>query len=810
MQCNTKIVVFYSNFLKIFFVIDLQVDVIIISFYCNTTICFNLVIYLQNNRMKSLLIIVFLIFSATLFAQKITISGYVRDAGSKEALIGASVVNASTQSGTATNQYGFFSLTVSAADTLGLIISYQGYTIQAKKIFANKNLRLDILLENSTGTLGEVVVTTARNNRNVQKAQMGVIDVPLQAIKNLPVLAGERDIMKIIQLLPGVQGGQEGTTGFYVRGGNLDQNLVQLDEATVYNPNHLFGLFSTFNVNAINNVRLIKGGFPAEFGGRLSSIVDITMKEGNKTKYQAEGGVGLLSDNLTIQGPVKKNASSFIISARRSHINLYLKPLLSANNSYKFYDVNAKMNYQLGKKDHLYVSFFKGNDKANYTQPNSLNYEVDFGNTTGTLRWNHLLRSKIFSNTSFIYNDYHLALATSQNNYYSLLYTGIRDVTVKTDFTISPNAKHKIKTGFTFTNHVLSPASFSSRIPRNGKRLTLSRDTITKLYSNEMAFYAGDDFDASEKLSINYGIRIPIFTAYGKTYSFIEPRITAKLSAGTNASVKASFTTMNQFLHLIPNATAGLPTDIWIPSSTATKPQTATQYALGYFKNFKNNAIETSVEVYYKKMNNQVLFGEGKQLRINIKLDSLLTYGKGESYGAEFFVKKNTGKLTGWVSYTLSKTMQQFNELNFGEAFPFKYDKRHSLSITAGYQLSKRWSLNAVFVYSSGVAFTVPTGRVSTLNSATIFEGNYYVYDGRNNFRLAAYHRLDVSAAHKKKARLFKKYYEREWVFGLYNAYSRQNPYFVYFEIDPVTTQPSAKQVSLLPIIPGISFNFKF
>ncbi len=750
------------------------------------------------------------IFCTISYAQKITISGYVKDAVSKEALIGASIINANTQSGTATNQYGFYSLTVVAADTVEIIISYQGYTIQAKKIFAKENMRLNVLLENNTGTMSEVIVNSGKNNRNVQRAQMGVIDVPLKAIKNLPVLAGERDIMKIIQLLPGVQGGQEGTTGFYVRGGNLDQNLVQLDEATVYNPNHLFGLFSTFNVNAINSVKLIKGGFPAEFGGRLSAIVDITMKEGNKSKYQVEGGVGLLSDNLTFQGPIKKNKSSFIVSARRSHINAFLKQFTSASNSYTFYDVNAKMNFELGKKDHLYFSFFKGNDKANYTEVNSLNYQVDFGNTTGTLRWNHLFGSKIFSNTSVIYNDYHLALATSQNNFYSLLYTGIRDFTAKTDFTISPNAKHKIKAGFTFTNHQLAPASFSARIPRRGKRVTLGRDTITNLYSNEMAFYAGDDFDASQKISVNYGVRIPVYTAYGKTYSFIEPRITAKFSAGANASVKASYTKMNQFLHLIPNATAGLPTDIWIPSSNKTKPQSATQYALGYFKNLKDNAIETSVELYYKKMNSQVLFGEGKQLRINIKLDSLLTYGNGESYGAEFFVKKNTGKLTGWVSYTISKTTQTFKELNFGNAFPFKYDRRHSLSITAGYQLSKRWSLNAVFVYSSGVAFTVPTGRISTLNSGAIFEGNYYVYDGRNNYRLAPYHRLDFSAIYKKSAKFFKKALEYELVIGAYNIYSRQNPYFVYFEIDAITTQPTAKQVSLLPIIPGISFNFKF
>ncbi len=347
------------------------------------------------------------------------------------------MVNVNTQTGTSTNQYGFFSLSASVTDTVEIIISYAGYTIQAKKITVKNNLQLTVLLESLKGNLNEVIVSSGKTNRNVQKAQMGVIDVPLRAIKNLPVIFGERDVLKIIQLLPGVQAGQEGTTGFYVRGGNLDQNLVQLDEATVYNPNHLFGLFSTFNVNSINHVQLIKGGFPAEFGGRLSSILDITMKEGNKTKFQTEGGIGLLSNNLTFQGPIKKNKSSFIISARQSNINLYLKPLTSAGNSYKFYDINAKMNYELGEHDHLFFSIFKGNDKAAYTGANSLNYDTDFGNSTGTLRWNHLFGSKIFSNMSIIYNDYHLGLATTQNNYYNLLYTGIKDISAKTDFTIT-------------------------------------------------------------------------------------------------------------------------------------------------------------------------------------------------------------------------------------------------------------------------------------------------------------------------------------------------------------------------------------
>ncbi len=449
----------------------------------------NATVHYRYYKMKQKLLLLFVILLPFLaMPQKITISGYVKDVASKEALIGASIVNTNFKTGTTTNLYGFFSLTVSVADTVELLISYQGYKINAKKIVAKKNIQINILLENAANILGEVIVSAGKNSQNVQKAQMGVIDVPLRAIKNLPVLMGERDVLKIIQLLPGVQGGQEGTTGFYVRGGNLDQNLVQLDGATVYNPNHLFGLFSTFNTNSLNNVQLIKGGFPAEYGGRLSSILNITMKEGNKTKYQTEGGIGLLSTNLTFQGPIQKAKSSFIISARRSYIDLLLKPLTSKSTSYIFYDFNAKMNYELGKRDHVFFSFFKGNDNARYTGPNSLNYNTDFGNTTATLRWNHLFGSKIFSNSAIIYNDYHLGLGTTQNNYYEILYTGIKDVNAKTDITYTPNNKHRIKIGFTYTHHTLFPAGISSRVPTRSNRITINKDSIPKRLSNEFAF----------------------------------------------------------------------------------------------------------------------------------------------------------------------------------------------------------------------------------------------------------------------------------------------------------------------------------
>lgn len=760
---------------------------------------------------RKILLSLIIVFPLLSIAQrKITISGYVRDISSKEVLIGASVINANTRSGATTNQYGFFSISTPLSDTIELLVSFSGYNIAAKKIVTKENIRLDILMEGNAGNLGEVVVTTGRNNRNVQRAQMGVIDVPLHAIKNLPVLMGERDVLKIIQLLPGVQGGQEGTSGYYVRGGNLDQNLIQLDEATVYNPNHLFGLFSTFNVNSINHVQLIKGGFPAEYGGRLSSILDITMKEGNKDKYQYEAGIGLLSNTASIEGPIQKNKSSFIVSGRLSHIGLYLKPLLSKSTSYRFYDFNAKMNYELGKNDHVFLSLFKGNDNAAYTGANSLNYGTDFGNSTATLRWNHLFGSKVFSNTSLIYNDYHLSLGTTQNSYYALLYTGIKDVNAKTDFTYTPSDNHTIKTGASFIYHTLYPAAVSAKIPVRGNRLNINKDSIDKRYSNELAIYANDEWDVSDKVGINYGIRVPFFVASGKTYSFVEPRITAKFSINPTASVKGSFTMMNQFVHLIPNSTASLPTDIWLSSSPLIKPQRSAQYALGLFKNFRNNSIEASVEAYYKTMDNQVLFKEGTQILMSTNLDSVLTFGTGKSYGVEFFVKKNVGKFTGWASYTWSKTTQLFAGLNRGLEFPSSFDRRHNFSLTGTYELSKRWTFSADFVFYTGRAFTLPAGRIAVPVNASLYDGSYYDFLARNNSRLRSYHRLDVSASYKKRRKFFGLSYDSEWVYGIYNLYSRLNPYFVYLTTNANTKLPEAKQVSLLPIIPSVSYNIKF
>ena len=750
-------------------------------------------------------------------AQNHTISGYINDSESGEALIGAAVYVTTFDKGTTANTYGFYSITLPESDSLGVVFSYLGYEAQVKKIYLRESVELNINLENASVSLTEVVVFAEQtlNDDNVQRAQMSVVDIPIAKIKELPVILGETDVLKVVQLLPGVQSGNEGTTGFHVRGGNTDQNLIQLDEATVYNPNHLFGLFSTFNSRALNNVTLIKGGFPAQYGGRLSSILDIQMKEGNNKKFKTEGGIGLITSQLTFEGPLKKDEASFILSGRRTYLDLLVRPFLPKGNdsNYHFYDLNAKVNWKLSSKDRIFLSGFKGSDDAAYRESQGIQYNIFFGNSTATLRWNHLFGQKLFSNTSFIFNKYEQNISTFLDNSFSKVFSGIQDYSGKTEFQYFPNPKHAIRFGAHYTNHRFESKGESGSKGTGGPSVPGAPGEVKSSpakYFNEVAIYLNDEWILNDRFSTSLGVRAPAFIAKDVNYITVEPRASLKFSINKTSSVKAAYTVMNQFVHLIPSSTASIPTDIWIPSTKLTKPQVSQQFALGYFRNFKQNKYEASLEFYYKTMDNQILFKEGNQLIAGLDVDSFLTYGKGWSYGAEFFLKKNTGKLTGWVSYTLSKTEQQFAELNFGERFPFKYDRRNVLSLVANYEINKRWSISGVFVYSTGNAFTLPTGRINVNYGGSLFEGNYFVYENRNNVRLSDYHRLDISATYKKKRKMFKKYYDSELVLGLYNLYSRQNSYFVYFLVDPVTSEPKTKQVSLLPIIPSISYNFKF
>lgn len=766
--------------------------------------------------MRTFLLTLFLTATTIIASSAQTaLSGYVRDQQNGEALIGATVAAPDFKTGTTSNAYGYFSLSLpaSATDSVTLVFTYLGYQPFVLRRLGGANAeKLQINLIAEGRQLEEVVIKARPDNDNVQRTAMSVVNLPVSQIKAIPVIAGERDVLKAIQFLPGVSAGSEGTTGFYVRGGNTDQNLVLLDEAVVYNPNHLFGLVSTFNVNALNSVNLIKGGFPAQYGGRLSSVLDVTMREGNRKRFTGEGGIGLISSNLTLEGPLQKGKSSFIVSGRRSYLDLFLLPLNRGINktNYALYDLNVKLNYELGQRDHLFASVFTGSDRAQYTGANALNYGIGFGNSTGTLRWNHLFGDKVFVNTSLIYNKYYLGLNTTQGNYYALLYSEIRDYTAKTSLEWYPNTRHAVKLGAQYSSHALAPASVSAKIPKKGDRLQIKPDSIPRGYARETAFFLNDEIHLGPRLGASVGVRVPVFSAKGTTYTAVEPRLTLRYSVNANTSIKAAYTEMNQFLHLVPSSTASLPTDIWISSSPLVKPQTSRQIAVGVFRNFADNQYEVSVEGYYKTMQNQVLFKEGTQVILSTDLEQQLTFGKGNSYGVELFMRKNTGRLTGWLSYTWSKTTQTFPALNLGHPFPFTYDRRHNLSIVGIYELNKRWSLSADFVFNTGSAYTLATGRVPVFNDGSLYDGIYYDFTGRNNYRLGAYHRLDVSATRHKTKVWWGHKVETEWVFGAYNLYSRRNPYFVYLTTDPNTRQPQAKQVSLLPIVPSVSWNFKF
>ncbi|MCB0666233.1 MAG: TonB-dependent receptor [Saprospiraceae bacterium] len=746
-----------------------------------------------------------------LYAQsRYSISGFISDDSNGEILIGVNLFVPELKIGTSTNEYGFYSLFVPESDSVELSIRFLGYQPLLLKIKIIQDLKLNLRL-NPVETNLEAVIVKAENHRdNIDRPTMGTIELSTAKIKELPVILGEQDVLKVIQLLPGIKAGNEGTTGFFVRGGNADQNLIQLDEAVVYNPNHLFGLFSTFNANAINNVQLIKGGFPAQYGGRLSSILNINMREGNKRQLGVQGGIGMISSQLTVEGPIVRDKASFIISGRRTYFDWLIKPFLpkSVSTDYRFYDLNAKTNWNISSKDRIYLSFFKGSDDAFYSQ-DGVQYNILLGNQTGTLRWNHIYGSNLFVNTSLIFNRYEQNVAALQDNSFSKVFSGINDINLKTGLQYKPADSHELRAGLQVMHHQFK--SLGDTRAQSPKIINpeVSKDSIPTKFFEEVALYLNDEITFDDYFSASLGMRAAAFIDKESNYIRLEPRLGFKVKINSSSSLKLSYSLMNQFLHLVPSSTAAVPTDIWIPSTRFTKPQQSQQAAIGYFKNFRDNSIETSIEAYYKKMNHQVLFKEGNQLIKSLDADQFLTYGKGWSYGLEMFFNKKAGRLSGWIGYSLSWTFQKFPQLNFGKKFPFRYDRRHDLSLVGSYSISEKWSFSGTFVLSSGNTYTLPTGRIAVVGGGSIFEGNYFIYNSRNNARLNPFHRLNLSISRKNKHRLFRRSAASEWILSLYNVYSRQNPYFLYFDIDPLTDQPRAKQISLLPLIPSIAYSFK-
>ena len=764
---------------------------------------------------------------------RFTISGFIKDSLNGETLIGASIAVQGKTKGISSNQYGFYSITLEEGEYI-FISSYIGYQPKILQIKLDGNKQLNFNLLPKIFLSQEVIVTSKKRDANVKNAQMGKFTLPIEQIKSIPAFLGEVDLLKTIQLLPGIRNAGEGSAGLYVRGGGPDQNLILLDDAPVYNTGHLFGFFSIFNSDAIKNVTLIKGGMPAQYGGRLSSVLDISMKEGNNQKYQVEGGIGLIASRLSIQGPIKKDKASFIVSARRTYIDALTKPFIKPGSQfygsgYYFYDLNAKVNYKFSEKDRLYLSGYFGRDVFDFANgKQSLKVNIPWGNATGTLRWNHVFNKKLFGNTTAVYNDYNFTFKAAQNNFEIQLASGIRDVSIKQDFDLYPFTGHKIKFGGIFTYHKFTPSVVSGK----QDSVVFNPNNAQTKFANEAAVYLQDDWEISDKIKINAGLRYSWFQQIGaykiyttdangnrtdstvfkrgeavQTYGGLEPRLTLRYALNDETSLKASVTRNLQYIHLVSNAGTTLPTDIWVPSTYKVKPQISFLYAAGLFKNFKDNTYETSVEVYYKQMQNQIEYQEGYTPNSLDDTENSFAFGKGWSYGTEFFINKARGKLTGWVGYTLSWTWRKFAALNFGEKYPAKYDRRNDLSVVGIYELNKKWKLSATFVYGSGNATTLPQ-RFYIVNGILTQE-----YSRINEYRLPAYHRLDLSAILTPKKNEKRKW-KSEWVFSVYNTYSRQNPYFVYFDQNGSalngTLTIQAKQVSLFPIIPAITWNFKF
>ena len=768
-----------------------------------------------------LLLVVFFFVLQTVSAQnKYNLSGTIRDANTGETLIGATVkLSGKTNLATSTNNYGYYALTQPEGEYT-VVVSYAGYVSVVKTIKLNKDLKLNEELK-TANDLSEVTVSaTNRKNENVKSAQMGLERIDMKSLNSIPVLLGEKDILKTIQLLPGVKSGGEGNTGFYVRGGAADQNLIILDEAVVYNSSHLLGFFSTFNADAIKDVSLYKGGMPAQYGGRLSSVLDVKMDDGNNKEFKFQGGIGLIASRIKAEGPIVKDKGSFMVSFRRTYIDLFLRasPDSSVNGStLNFYDINAKANYKIDDRNTIYLSGYFGKDNIGVKDL----FENNWGNVTTTLRLNHIFSDKLFSNTSLIYNNYNytVRLLNDVTNFKAT--SLVRDFNLKQDFQYFSN-KHILRFGLNATHHRISPIDITTSQESQVNSLTQE-----KRYGLESAVYVADEWAATEKLNFLYGLRVAAFSLLGpgnfstydaagninstepvesgkfyKNYLNLEPRFSVSYLFNDENSVKASYNRNTQNIHILTNATSSSPTDQYVLSSNNIKPEIADQVALGYFKNIQENNYELSAEVYYKWLQNQIDYKNAAQLLANSNVESELIYGSGRAYGLELFFKKKFGKLNGWLGYTLSKTERKFAQLNNGNYFPARQDRTHDVSLVGIYNMNRRWTFSSSFIYSTGNAVTFPAGKYSIGGQTA------YYYTERNAGRMPYNMRLDVSATLEPRKR---GKYESSWNFGIYNVLARKNPYSIEFKTDPTNaTKTIAEQTSLFGLIPSVTWNFKF
>ncbi len=699
---------------------------------------------------------------------QVTISGFVKDSLSGEALPWAVIFLPEKNRYTYTNNYGFYSVTENRTDSLDMMISYVGYTRVHQKVRAQGNVALNFYLPGEKTRLNSVVITRYHADDNVRKDLPGKADMSMEMVRSAPSVNGTGDIISTIRMMPGVLAGLDGRPGYFIRGGNTDQNLVQLDEAMLYNPDHMLGLVGIFNSPAIKSAYLLKAGFPASFGDHLSSVLDVTMNDGNERQWGGDVQAGTITGGLALSGPVSRKAS-ILVAARRSTIDLLLAPLKLSDyySNYRFYDINAKLNFQVTQNDRLYLSFYQGRDNSAYLHDTSvryaINYRVRYGNSALALRWNHVFSPKLFANTSLIYNRYFHDVIARQRPFYAELYSGIHDMVFKSDFYYYPSLNHKISAGINYLYQTQYPATVLQRDMSTDSSLAIHPDDISAKYAQRIALYFDDEFRLYPALSVYIGARIPLYATHDVRYLGFEPRISLMQLLNSSTSIKISYTRMHQFLNRVQSFNASFPAEIWIGSDKTVKPQNCQEASIGIFKNFKENVFHTSLEFYYKHMGNQIMFREGLQPAISSNMDSTLVFGQGRSYGAELYLSKNTGRLTGWLAYTLSFSKQQFDSLNRGKEFPFINDRRHSLYLSMSYAISPHWQISSNFIFTSGNAFSLfkeiaanpynPMyyNNVSGTNDGTGSTGNKI----QNNYRLSPYNRLDLSLTYRKSTVMF-------------------------------------------------------
>lgn len=769
----------------------------------------------MNNK-KIIVILLLLGSKVQVLAQsRYTISGTVTDRKNGETVIGASVyIRDDRSAGATTNAYGFYSITVPQGK-YQLIFTMTGYQNDTIDIDLIANMQLNKPLTEKTKELAEVVVSSKKENENILKPQMGLEKLSIASIARIPVIFGEKDILKTAQLLPGIKSSGEGSSGFYVRGGAADQNLLLLDEAPVYNASHLLGFFSVFNSDALKDVTIIKGNSPAQYGGRLSSVLDVKMKDGNNKKLAVTGGIGTISSRVSVESPFAREKGSFIVSGRRTYADLFLK--LSENdkeNKLYFYDFNAKANYRVNDKNKIFISGYLGRDVLAIGKQ----FGIEWGNKTATARWNYVISPRLFSNASFIYSNYNYKMNFGTSSSNTQLNSEIQDFNLKEELQYYINSKNTMKLGFNVIRHELIPTRISggntSAPEKNGRP------------SLENAAFVNNTWRTTEKLTVDYGLRFSAYSIlggdtyniydhgvltdsvvlaagkFGKTYLNLEPRIQFNYLLNEYSSIKGGYARNTQHLHLLTNTTSSSPTDQWIGNSYNIKPEISDQYSLGYARNFKNNIYQASIEVYYKDLKNQIDYKEAADLNTATDLESELLFGKGRAYGAEFLIKKTQGRLTGWIGYTLAKTERKIDGINSNNWYNAKQDRTHDISVVAVYQLSSRWSLSGLFVYSTGNAVSFPSGKYEVGGQTTFY------YIARNVYRMPAYHRMDIGATYTRKKRNNR---ESSWNFSLYNVYGRENAYSITFadsETDP--TRTVATQTSLFRWVPSVTYNFKF